>query len=67
MGLHPVQSLTKNRSLDETQPPTEDTDDEREPFHLDDLELAKRLVPDRGLPSGTTSTPQRPFRLAVLP
>ena len=24
-------------------------DDEREPFHLDDEELAKRLVKDRGL------------------
>ncbi len=27
----------------------ESTDDEREPFHLDDTELANRLVRDRGL------------------
>ena len=34
----------------EPAPPSDDTGDaEREPFHLDDTELASRLVRDRGL------------------
>ena len=45
-----------------------DVDDEREPFHLDDTEIALRLVKSRGLQEYTTPPhahllfPQRPVR-----
>jgi hypothetical protein len=48
--------------------PSVDSDDDREPFHLDDMELALRLVNSRGLqeyptpPHAHLLFPQKPVR-----
>jgi hypothetical protein len=44
-------SEAKSLASDDSAPAdmTESGDDEREPFHLDDTELAQRVVRDRGL------------------
>ena len=68
-ALHQLaEGVTNAPSSDEPHPPTDDADDEREPFHLDDTELANRLVRDRGLPySSAPSYAQRSCPLAVQP
>lgn len=52
------ENLSKHQVADDARPDDalrDDSDDsEREPFHLDDTELAGRLVRDRGLPHYST-------------
>ncbi len=52
-ALHSLaETVSQHLGDDETRPADstlDDADDEREPFHLDDTELANRLVRERGL------------------
>ena len=63
-----AENITETPGGDGPVSPTDDADDEREPFHLDDTELANRLARDRGLPyTSSPSHAERPFPLAVQP